>query len=61
MTIALAVLRTDAPACDPEAELVAVERHGDRLLLTLDDGQTLNVDAWELIGAAARTDEQVAA
>lgn len=53
--IVLAAVRTD-PALRPETELVAVERDGDRLRLTLDDGIQLDLDAWELIGAAARED-----
>lgn len=53
MKIALAALRTETPASDPETELVTVERHGNRLELRLDDGQVIDLDAWELIGAAA--------
>lgn len=52
MTIALAVTRT-TPDDGQEAELATIERHGDCVLVALDDGQTLQFDAWELIGAAA--------
>lgn len=53
MTIALAVTRTGPDDPTPEAELATVERHGDCILVALDDGQRLQFDAWELIGAAA--------
>lgn len=53
MTIALAVTRT-TPDDHQEAELATVERHGDCVLVALDDGQTLQFDAWELIGAMGR-------
>lgn len=55
--IVLAAVRTD-PALRPETELVAVERAGDRLCLTLDDGVRIDLDAWELIGAAAQEERR---
>lgn len=65
MTVALAVVRrrpTDPELPDAmETELARIERHGDRVLMVLDDGETLNFDAWELIGGAASpADEQAA-
>lgn len=60
MKIALAVVRKDDHDAEPETELAGIERHGDRILVALDDGQVLDFDAWELIGAAAAAavDEQ---
>lgn len=58
MTIALAVVRTDGYSDEPETEIVSVERHGDRIMVSLDDGHVLNFDAWELIGAAAASEDR---
>jgi hypothetical protein len=44
----LHVLRIDPDDGQPEAELLTVERRGARVLLTLDDGATLNLHAGEL-------------
>lgn len=47
----LTVLRSETPGQPPEAEMIAVERHGDRVIITLDDGGVINAHAGELAAA----------
>lgn len=50
--IALAVTRQDHPSDPAEQEIAALERDGDRLIVTLDDGMVLSFNADEIIAAA---------
>jgi hypothetical protein len=44
----LTVLRSETGGGEPEAEMVSVDRQGDRVILTLDDGVVINAHAGEL-------------
>ena len=47
----ITALRAGRPEHTPEAEPVLVSVDGHRATLTLDDGETLDFDAGELLGA----------
>ena len=51
MVTTIEVRRRDHESHTPEAEILAVERHGSRVLLILDDGASLDMDADELATA----------
>lgn len=51
-TTPLSVLRADHPSHTRRVEMASVERHGDRTVLVLDDGTTIDFDADELSAAA---------
>jgi len=48
---ALVVLRSEHETHTPEAELVTVERRGDRVVIVLDDLATIDFAAAELLAA----------
>lgn len=52
-TTVLTVLRSDHPTHSFRPELAGIERHRDRVAITLDDGTMLSFDAQELAAATA--------
>lgn len=53
--VALSILRADHPAHTPEAEMILVQVREGRVLLALDDGTALDLDARELASAIGAT------
>lgn len=49
--VPLTILRAVRAEHNLEAELATVERAGDRVILTLDDGSEINADHAELLSA----------
>ena len=47
----LTIVRAVRADHTPETELATIERAGDRVILTLDDGQEINANAAELLAA----------
>jgi hypothetical protein len=53
MRVPLAVVRFDDFDPDGETEIAVVERQADRVVITLDDGSSVDFNAWELVSATA--------